>query len=120
MNKIGKEMMTRDLLQFRFYTEEKLVRMYMDALEVIDNLQSKIDKAIEYITSYDSISTIQGLDDIEKNKELDEKTINIMVGRYLKVHHKLLNILEDDKIQEIPQFKGTMEQLDELCNIRKE
>lgn len=100
MNKIGKEMMTRDLLQFRFYTEEELVRMYMDALEVIDNLQSKIDKAVEYI-----------------NKEYDTEP-HELYG--LVSADELLNILNDDKNKEIPQFKGTMEQLDDLCNIRKE
>ena len=53
----------------------------------------RITKAIEYITSYESISTIQGLDKIEQNKTLDEKTMNIMVYRYLEVHDKLLKIL---------------------------
>ena len=55
--------------------------------------KSRCEKAIEYITSYESISTIQGLDKIEQNKTLDEKTMNIMVYRYLEVHDKLLDIL---------------------------
>lgn len=55
----------------------------------------KIDKAIEYITSYEAISTIQGLDRIEQNKTLDERTMNVMVERYLQVHHNLLNILQN-------------------------
>lgn len=60
-----------------------------------------IDKAIEYLTSYSSIHTIQfgtendSLNDIEVNKTLDEKTLNKMTYRYLKVHDKLLEILED-------------------------
>lgn len=63
-------------------------------------LQSKIDKAIEYI-----------------NKEYDTEP-HELYG--LVSADELLNILNDDKYQEIPQFKGTMEQLDDLCNIRKE
>ena len=66
-------------------------------LNIVNNLQSKIDKANEYLTSYDAISTIQGLNNIKKNKELDENTMNIMTNRYLEVHHKLLDILKEDK-----------------------
>ena len=62
-----------------------------------------IDKAIEYLTSYSSIHTIQfgtendSLNDIEFNKTLDEKTLNEMTNRYLKVHDKLLEILNEGK-----------------------
>lgn len=66
------------------------VRILLTYIEV---LQSKIDKAVEYI---DLKSNVNGYD---KNK--------------------LLDILKEDKIQEIPQFKGTMEQLDELCEVKK-
>jgi prephenate dehydratase len=59
------------------------------------SLITKIDKAIEYITSYEAISSIQGLDKIEQNKTLDERTMNVMVERYLQVHHNLLNILQN-------------------------
>lgn len=59
-----------------------------------------IDKAIDYITSYESISTIQGLTHIEVNKQLDEKTMNEMTYRYLLVHDKLLEILEDKEVSE--------------------
>lgn len=60
-----------------------------------------INKAIEYLTSYSSIHTIQfgtendSLNDIELNKTLDEKTLNEMTNRYLKVHDKLLEILKE-------------------------
>lgn len=60
-----------------------------------------IDKAIEYLTSYSSIHTIQfgtendSLNDIGLNKTLDEKTLNEMTYRYLKVHDKLLDILKE-------------------------
>lgn len=62
-----------------------------------------INKAIEYLTSYSSIHTIQfgtendSLNDIELNKTLDEKTLNEMTNRYLKVHDKLLEILKEGK-----------------------
>ena len=64
-------------------------------------LKEVIDKAIEYLTSYSSIHTIQfgtendSLNDIELNKTLDEKTLNEMTNRYLKVHDKLLEILKE-------------------------
>lgn len=59
-----------------------------------------IDKAVEYITSYESISTIQGLTHAEDNKKLDEKTMTKMTNRYLLVHDKLLRILQDKEVQE--------------------
>lgn len=60
-----------------------------------------INKSREYLTSYSSIHTIQfgtekdSLNDIELNKTLDEKTLNEMTNRYLKVHDKLLDILKE-------------------------
>ncbi len=67
---------------------------YVGELEMkVEQLENIRKEAIEYLTSYESISTIQGLNDIEKNKILDEKTMNEMVNRYLKVHDILLNIL---------------------------
>lgn len=64
-----------------------------DLQKKVEQLENIRKEAIEYVTSYESISTIQGLDAIEKNKILDEKTMNEMVNRYLKVHDILLNIL---------------------------
>lgn len=63
-------------------------------------LKEVIDKAIEYITSYESISTIQGLTHAEDNKQFDEKAMVEMTNRYLLVHDKLLRILEDKEVQE--------------------
>ena len=59
-----------------------------------------IDKAVEYITSYESISTIQGLAYIEDNKQFDEKTMTEMTNRYLLVHDKLLQILQEKEVSE--------------------
>jgi hypothetical protein len=73
----------------------QMIQMYIDLLK-------RIDKAIEYLTSYSSIHTIQfgtendNLNDIELNKTLDEKTLTEMTNRYLKVHDKLLEMLTGD------------------------
>jgi hypothetical protein len=63
--------------------------------KIADDCKSRAEKAVEYITSYEAISTIQGLDRTEQNKTLDERTMNVMVERYLQVHHNLLNILQN-------------------------
>ena len=60
----------------------------------IERLNNIIKEVREYITSYDSISTIQGFENIEANKGLDEKTLNEMVRRYMILHDKLLEILD--------------------------
>ena len=59
-----------------------------------DALITVIDLVREYLTGYESISTIQELEDVEKNKWLDEETFIEMVNRYMKVHDKVLEILE--------------------------
>ena len=101
----------------------------------IDNLEQQckmqkevIDKAIEYLTSYSSIHTIQfgtendSLNDIELNKTLDEKTLNEMTYRYLLVHDKLLEILEDKRgvrMKTLKEIKEIMKNLDEVTIISK-
>jgi hypothetical protein len=57
--------------------------------------KDKEEKIREYVTSYESISTIQGLNDITKNKSLDENTMIEMTNRYLEVHDKILQILNE-------------------------
>ena len=78
------------------------IEYYIYSLEQQCKKQKEvIDNAIEYLTSYSSIHTIQfgtendSLNDIELNKTLDEKTLNKMTNRYLKVHDKLLDILNE-------------------------
>ena len=77
----------------------KEINKIIDLKQQVKKQQQVIDKAIEYLTSYSSIHTIQfgtendSLNDIELNKTLDEKTLNKMTNRYLKVHDKLLEIL---------------------------
>lgn len=71
---------------------------------MVKTYKAVIEEVREYITSYSSIHTIQfgteedSPNDIELNKELDEKTITEMTNRYLMVHDKLLQIL--DKVKE--------------------
>lgn len=93
-----------------YYPIESKTNGYIDYYDVIrilniDDLYKQvkkqkevIDNAIEYITSYESISTIQGLTYIEANKQLDEKTMTEMTNRYLLVHDKLLEILQDKEV----------------------
>lgn len=77
----------------------ELLLEYIEQLEQQCKKQKEIiDKAIEYITSYESISIIQGLTDTKDNKQLDEKTMAEMTNRYLLVHDKLLRILEDEEV----------------------
>ena len=75
-----------------------LITKYMFLEQQCKKQKEVIDKAIEYITSYESISTIQGLTYIEANKQLDEKTMTEMTNRYLLVHDKLLEILQDKEV----------------------
>ena len=93
----------------KIYANDETYTKYKKTLEdEIYELQQEnkkykevIDKVKEYLTSYSSIHTIQfgtendSLNDIELNKTLDEKTLNEMTNRYLKVHDKLLEILKE-------------------------
>lgn len=60
----------------------------------IERLNNIIDEARKYLTSYESIETIQQCEHPESNKGFDEKTMIEMCRRYLIVHDKLLDILE--------------------------
>lgn len=81
--------------------EIKILLDYITNLEQEkEDYKSRVEKAVEYITSYEAISTIQGLDRTEQNKTLDERTMNVMVERYLQVHHNLLNILQNGSDEE--------------------
>ena len=60
----------------------------------ITRLNNIIDEARKYLTSYESIETIQQCEHHESNKGFDEKTMIEMCRRYLIVHDKLLDILE--------------------------
>lgn len=58
---------------------------------------NKLEKIKEYITSYESIETMQQCEHSENNKGLDEKTMNEMVRRYMIVHDKILKIIEEEE-----------------------
>ena len=60
----------------------------------IERLQSIIKEVREYITSYESISIMQGLMKEYSNYDLDIKTMNEMIRRYMVVHDELLEILD--------------------------
>ena len=77
---------TNDKLQDKVYELEQQLQAY----------KAKEKELREYITSYESISIIQGLDNISKNKDLDGKTMIEMTNRYLEVHDKILDILDKE------------------------
>lgn len=78
-------------------TELRLQQENKKLKEQLEASERARKEAIEYLTSYKSISEIQGIDDVEENKKLDEKTMNEMIRRYLNVHDKTLEILDIDK-----------------------
>ena len=57
-------------------------------------LENIIKEVREYITSYESIETIQQFDHNKNNKDLDYSTIDEMTRRYMIVHDKILEILD--------------------------
>lgn len=67
-------------------------------LEYLFNLEERIDKAIEYIKEH----TNNGMFELRS----DTGELNY-----------LLRILEDKEIEEIPQFEGTLKELDNLSII---
>ena len=66
-----------------------------DEQEQLNKQKEVLDKIKEYITSYESINTIQECEMPEKNIGLDKGTFIEMVNRYMKVHDKLLELLEE-------------------------
>lgn len=64
-------------------------------------MEGALLKIKEYLTSYESINEIEQLEKPENNETLDETTFVEMVRRYLIVHDKVLNI-----INEILESKG--------------
>lgn len=74
------------------YKDQKILWNYIKQLQQKEDI---INKAKEYITSYESISEIQGLDNIKENKYLDEKTMDEMIRRYMNLHDKILEILDN-------------------------
>lgn len=65
----------------------------------IERLHSIIKEVREYITSYESIEAVNQVEHNENNKGLDEKTMIEMINRHLRVHDKILEIL--DKVGDI-------------------
>ena len=74
---------------------EKLVIHLQKEIERLNNI---IKEVREYITSYESIETIQQFDHNKNNKDLDYSTIDEMTRRYMMVHDKILKILDKEVI----------------------
>lgn len=62
--------------------------------EEIERLNNIINDIRKYLTSYESIETVQQCEHPKNNRGFDEKTIIEMCRRYLIVHDKLLDIIE--------------------------
>lgn len=75
---------------------DKLKLLYDKALSNLVKDDHKIIKAIEYLTSYESINTIQQNETPKNNENLDEKTMIEITRRYMIVHDKMLNILNGE------------------------
>ena len=73
---------------------DKLSSQYRDRDFRCIILEQRNERAIEYLTSYESIETIQQFDHSKNNEGLDYATIDEMTRRYLEVHDKLLHILQ--------------------------
>jgi len=82
-NKVWKNSTRKAILNQYYYDDIELRKVY-----------SIIKEVREYITSYESIETIQQCEHSENNKGLDRDTMIEMTNRYLKVHDKLLEILD--------------------------
>ena len=83
---------------------EKALKIIERQKEIIRRLNIKnlelttiLKEVREYITSYESIETIEQVEHWENNRKLDEKTMIEMVRRYLIVHDKVLEILDKEK-----------------------
>ena len=87
---------TKELLN----EERKINYMFASQCDTYRNqLQQKeniIKEVREYITSYESIETIQQFDHNKNNKDLDYSTIDEMTRRYMMVHDKTLEILDKE------------------------
>lgn len=91
----------------KFYDLETLTQEDLNKLALERNilanengrLHSIIKEVREYITSYESIEAVNQVEHNENNKGLDEKTMIEMINRHLRVHDKILEIL--DKVGDI-------------------
>lgn len=70
---------------------EQEVKKLRNQLQQKENI---IKEVREYITSYESIETIQQFDHNKNNKDLDYSTIDEMTRRYMMVHDKILKIID--------------------------
>lgn len=73
--------------------DTKEINVLRNQLKQKENI---IKEVREYITSYESIETIQQFDHNKNNKDLDYSTIDEMTRRYMIVHDKLLEILDKE------------------------
>ena len=89
----------------------------------INNLQSKIDEANELLQNILVVNDWEhkGRYRPVKNTSAQDvyKTICKLYAILETPYRSDYGALKEEKIEEIPQFKGTMEQLDDLCEVKK-
>ncbi len=86
----NKKILERNFLNNVNEDDDKLQKLVNECIR----LNKVIKEVREYITSYESIETIQQFDHNKNNKDLDYSTIDEMTRRYMIVHDKVLEILE--------------------------
>ena len=94
IKKIAKEEFMNNVME---QLDSTLIFTYIQKLE--NQLQQKeniIKEVREYITSYESISIMRGIMNEYSNYDLDIKTMNEMIRRYMVVHDELLKILDKE------------------------
>ena len=98
-------MTTIPMLEKELEQAYKDLNYYKNRNEKLNNqLQQKeniIKEVREYITSHESIETIQQFDHNKNNKDLDYSTIDEMTRRYMMVHDKILEILDKEREQKV-------------------
>ena len=87
--------------RYGIYLKNHIEDLAKERNKLYKQLQQKeniIKEVREYITSYESIETIQQFDHNKNNKDLDYSTIDEMTRRYMMVHDKILKILDKEVI----------------------
>ena len=97
--------MSEEVRPFEEYKEmikdmrkEEMIKGLYDLSARVIKQENIIKEVREYITSYESIETIQQFDHNKNNKDLDYSTIDEMTRRYMMVHDKILKILDKENI----------------------
>lgn len=87
------ELFDNDKLQKKY---NNLLKEHIKLKQELQQKENIIKEVREYITSYESIETMQQFDHNKNNKDLDYSTIDEMTRRYMIVHDKVLKIIDKE------------------------